>query len=133
MDHAHKPSVGTVALSVLVLVLVLATAFLFLRVQSLQTNVQSVGAETNGTWLCAARVCEKTWNPQQWVSANCGLTALQNGSQVVACTVLGTDGQNYSVALESINMTAVSQLCETYTCVQDVLARSVNYTLNVTG
>lgn len=80
-------------------------------------------------WVCSSVVCSKVIGPQEWESQNCFETADDEGNLRPVCRVT-IDGVPRIVPRADLNLSGV-QGCGQYSCVQEVRARAVNYTLDV--
>lgn len=104
------------------LVAVAAVALIFLAMQD--------APAAEGDWQCSNVICSQVSGPESWIAANCFDTAVGGNATVVVCRVV-IDGQNNLIPLAELNLTDL-QVCTEYTCVQEVLVRTANRTVNVT-
>ena len=82
-----------------------------------------------GRWQCSQVACSKFISPDEWRSNNCFMTQINEQDQEV-CRV-DIDCKNQLVSAGIINFSALAQ-CMEFRCVQEVMVRNANYTINMT-
>lgn len=105
--------------------------FLFLFLLLLVAGCTQRPVQDSDTeWRCSVLNCVESVNltGEQWAQQNCVITEQGN-----FCRLVLEDGQVQTVALENLNLSAITATqCIEYVCVEEAPFRTVNYVMNLT-
>ncbi len=95
-----------------------------LGIIAIVVSIKASISSENSQWVCSQVVCDKYMTQEEWVNTFCEL----NASNEFNCRV-NINGQQMMIPLKWLNLSNVRQ-CKEFRCVQEVLVRPANYTID---